>query len=104
MNTDACINLLLFNILFAYVQIRLRYRENEETFELRSRYKLRAVIEIEYNFAGSLVFDCRILARRERYIFMFIRKRDDDITYIVVSRVSQQHPETELTEIANLGF
>lgn len=39
-NIDRCINLLLFNILFAYVQIGLRYRVNEETFELHSiKYK-----------------------------------------------------------------
>lgn len=35
-NVNICINLLLFNTLFAYVQIGLRYRENEETFKLHS--------------------------------------------------------------------
>jgi len=41
-----CINLLLFNILFAYVQIG-RYRETEETFKLHKFNKLQAVIEID---------------------------------------------------------
>lgn len=85
-NIDICVNLLLFNILFAYVQIRLRYRVNEETFEI-----------------DTILFGVQFLTVNFQLdkMLSFLRKRDDDIQFLMYLN---KHFETELTEIAYFDF